>query len=116
MAAAKFCLQNLKGIVDCNDVQLDGFVHDIMPLEPLVDKWRSFGWHTLELDGHNVRQILEALDEVENIHDRPTVLIARTTKGKGVSFMENRSQWHGQAPTLEQYQQAMAELGGEADG
>ena len=116
MAAAKYKLQNLTAILDYNDVQLDGFVHDIMPLEPLVEKWRSFGWHTLELDGHNMRQILEALDEVENIHDRPTVLIAHTTKSKGVSFMENRSEWHGKPPNREQYERAMAELGGEIDG
>lgn len=111
MAGAKFRLANLTAVVDVNDVQLDGFVHDIMPLEPLADKWRSFGWHTLELDGHNMRQVLEALDEVENIHDRPTVLLARTTKGKGVSYMENRSQWHGKVPTPEQYEQALVELG-----
>jgi transketolase len=112
MAAAKFKLDNLTAIMDYNDVQLDGFVHDIMPLEPVLEKWRSFGWHVLELDGHNMRQILEALDEVKNIHGKPTVLVAHTTKGKGVSFMENRNTWHGRAPTPEQYEQAMAELGG----
>lgn len=112
MAAAKFKLDNLTAIMDYNDVQLDGFVHDIMPLEPVLDKWRSFGWHVLELDGHNMRQILEALDEVKNIHGKPTVLVAHTTKGKGVSFMENRNTWHGRAPTPEEYTQAMAELGG----
>jgi transketolase len=112
MLAAKYRLANLTVIMDYNDVQLDGFVHDIMPLEPVVDKWRSFGWHTLELDGHNMRQVLEALDEAANIHDAPTVLIAHTTKGKGVSYMENRSTWHGKVPTKEQYEQALAELGG----
>ena len=112
MLAAKYRLANLTAIVDYNDVQLDGFVHDIMPVEPIVDKWRSFGWHTLELDGHNMRQILETLDEARDIHDGPTVLIAHTTKGKGVSFMENRSAWHGRAPTQEQYQAALADLGG----
>ena len=112
MAAAKFKLDNLTAIMDYNDVQLDGFVHDIMPLEPVLDKWRSFGWHTLELDGHNMRQILEALDEAKNVHGKPTVLVAHTTKGKGVSFMENRNTWHGRAPTPEEYAQAMTELGG----
>ncbi len=112
MLAAKYRLANLTVLMDYNDVQLDGFVHDIMPLEPVVEKWRSFGWHTLELDGHNMRQVLESLDEAADIHDAPTVLIAHTTKGKGVSYMENRSTWHGKAPTREQYEQALAELGG----
>ena len=114
MLAAKYHLANLTAILDYNDVQLDGFVHDIMPLEPLVDKWRSFGWQTLEMHGHNMRQILDALDEVQEIHERPTVLIAHTTKGKGVSFMENRNTWHGRAPSQAEYRQAMAELGGQA--
>ena len=112
MLAAKYRLANLTVILDYNDVQLDGFVHDIMPLEPMLDKWRAFGWHTLEIDGHHMRQIVEALDTVSNIHHAPTVLIAHTTKGKGVSYMENRSTWHGRAPTKEQYEQALAELGG----
>jgi len=114
MLAGKYRLANLTAILDYNDVQLDGFVHDIMPIVPVRDKWRAFNWHTIELDGHNIRQILEGLDEAANIHDAPTVLIAHTTKGKGVSFMENRSTWHGRAPTPEQYQQALAELGGKS--
>jgi transketolase len=112
MLAAKYRLDNLTAILDYNDVQLDGYVHEIMPVEPVVDKWRAFGWHTLELDGHDMRQILEALDEQQNIHDRPTILVAHTTKGKGVSFMENDCAWHGRPPTREQYEQAMVELGG----
>jgi transketolase len=110
MLAAKYRLNNLTVILDNNDVQLDGYVHDIMPLEPIVEKWRAFGWHTLEIDGHNMRQILEALDQQQSIHDRPTVLVAHTTKGKGVSFMENESAWHGRAPTPEQHARAIAEL------
>jgi transketolase len=112
MLAAAKRLANLTVILDYNDVQLDGFVHDIIPLEPVVDKWQAFGWHTLSLNGHNLREILDALDEATNLHDAPTVLIARTTKGKGVSYMENRAAWHGQAPTTAQYEQALAELGG----
>jgi len=112
MIAAKYRLANLTAIMDYNDVQLDGFVHDIMPLQPVLEKWQSFGWHTLPLDGHNMRQIVEALDTASNIHDRPTVLVAFTTKGKGVSFMENRSIWHGRAPTHLEYEQAIAELTG----
>ena len=108
--AAKYHLDNLTAIVDYNGVQLDGLVRDIMPLEPIVDKWRSFGWHVIELHGHNMRQIVDALDEADDIHGQPTVLIAHTTKGKGVSFMENQCGWHGRAPTLEQCQQAFCEL------
>ncbi len=114
MAAAKFRLANLTAIVDYNDVQLDGPVHEIMPVEPLPDKWAAFGWSVLQLNGHNVRQVLENLDMAAETHNRPTVLIAHTTKGKGVSYMENDSRWHGIAPNAEQFQQAMIELGGKA--
>jgi transketolase len=113
MAATKFRLDRLTAILDYNDVQLDGPVHEIMPLEPVLDKWRAFSWHVIEIDGHKMGQILDALDEVENIHDQPTMIVAHTTKGKGVSFMENRSAWHGRAPTDEEFQIAMAELGEE---
>jgi len=112
MAAAKYRLDTLTVIMDFNDVQLDGRVHDIMPLEPVIEKWRSFGWRTLEIDGHNVRQILDALDTACNIHGQPTVVVAHTTKGKGVSFMENQSAWHGRPPNREEYEQARAELEG----
>jgi transketolase len=114
MAAAKYRLSNLTAIVDYNDVQLDGPVHEIMPLEPLVEKWRAFNWAVLEINGHNMRQVLEALDTADEIHDRPTVIVAHTTKGKGVSFMENDSHWHGIPPNDAQYVQAIAELKGEA--
>jgi transketolase len=110
MAAAKYRLSNLTAILDYNDVQLDGAVHDIMPLEPLVEKWRAFNWAVLEINGHNLRQVLEALDTAGEIHGGPTVIVAHTTKGKGVSFMENRAQWHGAAPTDAQLAQAQAEL------
>ncbi len=112
MAAAKYRLDTLTVIMDFNDVQLDGRVHDIMPLEPVIEKWRSFGWHALEIDGHNVRQILDALDTACSIHGQPTVVVAHTTKGKGVSFMENQSAWHGRPPNREEYEQARAELEG----
>jgi len=113
MTAAKYQLAKLTAIVDYNNVQLDGPVHAIMPLEPLVDKWRTFNWAVLEINGHNMRQVLEALDMADEIHDRPTVIVAHTTKGKGVSFMENDSHWHGVPPDDAQYAQAMAELRGE---
>jgi len=111
MAAAKYRLDQLTAILDYNDVQLDGPVHEIMPLEPVVDKWQAFHWHVMEVDGHNMRQILDALDEVQNIHGGPTIIVAHTTKGKGVSFMENRSAWHGRAPSDEELRIALAELG-----
>lgn len=109
-AAAKFHLDNLTVILDYNDVQLDGAVHDIMPLEPLADRWKAFGWHVIEINGHNIRQVLEALDVAKEIHSQPTIIIAHTTKGKGVSYMENDHRWHGAVPKPDQYALALAEL------
>jgi transketolase len=113
MIAAKYRLSKLTAIVDYNDVQLDGPVHEIMPLEPFAEKWRSFNFGVLEIDGHNIRQVLDALDMAKEIHGQPTVIIAHTTKGKGVSFMENKAEWHGLAPNDVQYIQAVNELKGE---
>lgn len=113
MAAAKFRLDQSTAILDYNDVQLDGPVHEIMPLEPVADKWRAFNWHVIRIDGHNIGQVLDGLDEAENVHGRPTIIIAHTTKGKGVSYMENRSAWHGRAPSDEEFRIALAELGEE---
>jgi transketolase len=110
MTAAKYKLDNLTLIVDYNDVQLDGFVHDIMPLEPFLGKWKAFNLAVMEIDGHNMREIIEALDRVEHIHDRTTVILAHTVKGKGVSFMENRNSWHGNVPNEEQMVLARQEL------
>jgi len=112
LAAAKYRASELTVIMDYNDVQLDGAAHDIMPLEPLVDKWRAFGFTVLEINGHNIRQILEALDTALEIHSMPTVVIAHTTKGKGVSFMENSAKWHGAVPNDEEFALAQAELKG----
>jgi len=112
-AAAKYHLSNLTVIVDNNGVQLDGPVHEIMPLEPLLDKWKACGWHVQEVNGHNVRQVAEALDHMQEIHDRPGVVIAHTTKGKGVSYMENNAYWHGNVPDAEQLACALCELGEE---
>jgi transketolase len=81
-----------------------------MPTEPIVDKWASFNWHVIEIHGHNVAEILSALDRANEIHGRPVVIIARTTKGKGVSFMENQPAWHGGIPDDKQFQIALAEL------
>jgi transketolase len=111
-ACAKFGLANLTAIVDYNKVQLDGPVQEIMPMEPFNDKWRSFRWNVIEIDGHSIGQILASLDQAHYVKERPSVIIANTIKGKGVSFMENKAQWHGIAPNKEQFEAAMTELGG----
>jgi len=110
MAAAHFKLDNIVAIVDRNCLQLDGRTCDIMAIEPLAEKWRSFGWHAVEIDGHDLEQILAALEEARTVKDKPTVIIARTTKGKGVSFMENNVDFHGKAPTPEEAERAIREL------
>lgn len=114
MTASKYNTTELTVIMDYNDVQLDGPSHIILPLEPIIDKWHAFGFYVLEIDGHNIRQILDALDMAGNIHSRPTVILAHTTKGKGVSFMENQSKWHGIVPSENEYLLAREELSGGA--
>lgn len=103
-------IDNCVCIVDYNRIQLDGFVKDIMDIEPLVDKWNSFGWHTIEVDGHDIAALQKAFAEAEATKGKPTVLIAHTVKGKGVSFMENNPKFHGVAPTQEECEQALKEL------
>ncbi len=110
MAAAKFRLGNLTAILDYNGIQQTGATTDVMPTEPIAQKWESFGWHVQEVHGHNVAEILAALDRADEVHARPSVIIARTTKGKGVSFMEYDNRWHGMPPNEAQYQQALREL------
>jgi transketolase len=110
MTAAKYRLGNLTAILDYNGIQQTGATADVMPTEPIADKWQAFNWHVQEIDGHNVAQILDALDRADEVHARPSIIIARTTKGRGVSFMEYDHNWHGMSPTQEQYEQAMAEL------
>ncbi len=110
MSAAKFKLGNLTAIVDYNGIQQTGSTADRMSTEPIGDKWASFGWHVQEVHGHNAQEVLNALDRADEVHARPSVIIARTTKGKGVSFMEYDHRWHGQPPTDEQYAVALAEL------
>jgi transketolase len=110
MAAAKYRLGNLTAILDYNGVQQTGATADVMNTEPIVDKWASFGWHVLEIHGHNVGEILNALDLADEIHAKPSIIIARTTKGKGVSFMEYDNRWHGTSPNQQQYEAAHAEL------
>lgn len=113
MAASHFKADNLTAVVDHNGQQLDGWNSEIMNIEPLAEKWRSFGWHAVEIDGHDLAQILAAFQEAQLTEGRPTVIIARTTKGKGVSFMENNLEFHGKAPTPEERYRALKEMEGE---
>ena len=110
MAGAFHKIDNVVAIVDYNGIQLDGFVKDIMDVAPLAEKWRSFGWHTIELDGHDLPAIRKAFQEAEATKGKPTCLVAHTVKGKGVSFMENNPKFHGVAPTPEEVKLALQEL------
>lgn len=110
MLAGKERLKNLTAIVDRNNIQIDGFTENIMPLEPLADKWRSFNWHVIEIDGHNIGQFIDAVGEAKAVYEKPTVILAHTIPGKGVSFMENRFEWHGKPPSPEEAKQALLEL------
>ena len=110
MAAAKYKLDNLIAILDMNRLQICGVVKAVMPIEPLADKWRSFNWQVQEADGHDVDQILEACEKAGTHKGKPTVIIAQTIKGKGVSYMENAVQWHAKVPTADEREQAFAEL------
>ena len=103
-------VDNVVAIVDYNGIQLDGFVKDIMEVAPLADKWRAYGWHTLEIDGHNFPAIRQALEEAQATKGRPTCIVAHTVKGKGVSFMENNPKFHGTAPTPDEMKLALQEL------
>ena len=111
MAAVHYKTDNLTAIVDRNHIQNDRWTWQVMNLEPLADKWRAFGWHVLEIDGHSFQEILAALDEAKGIEEKPTAIIAQTVKGKGVSFMENNPGFHGKAPTQEQLAKALEEIG-----
>lgn len=110
MAAAKWKLGNLCMFLDCNGLQIDGKVEDVMPSAPLDKKFEAFNWNVLKINGHDFNEILAALEEAEKCTDKPTVVLMKTVKGKGVSFMENQAGWHGKAPDDEQYATAKAEL------
>ncbi len=110
MAAAHYKIDSLLAIVDLNRIQLDGFTKDIMDLEPIAEKWKAFGWHVLEVDGNDMKEILDGLDMAEQFKQKPTVIIAHTVKGKGVSFMENQVKYHGRALTEEEVKRALEEL------
>ncbi|MCL4395534.1 MAG: transketolase [Chloroflexi bacterium] len=110
LVAAKYQLDNLTVILDYNGVQQTGTTAQVLSTEPITAKWAAFGWHVIEIHGHNMAQMLDALDQADEVHAKPVIIIARTTKGKGVSFMENNPYWHGNPPTEPQFQAALAEL------
>ena len=110
MTASHYKLDNICAIVDYNKVQENGPTNEIKNLEPLAEKWKSFGWQIIEVDGHNFPELISALDKFGAVKEKPTVIIAHTVKGKGVSFMEGQAGWHGKAPNAEQLEQALKEL------
>ena len=102
MEAGHFHLDNLIGIIDCNRLQIDGWVKDVMNVEPLAAKYASFGWEVLRIDGHDMNQVVDALQQAKRVVGKPVVILADTVKGKGVSFMEDQAGWHGKAPNYEE--------------
>lgn len=110
MFAGKNKLNNLIGVIDRNNIQIDGFTENIMPLEPLREKYEAFNWHVLEIDGHNMEQFVDAVNEAQAIYEKPSVIIAHTIPGRGVSFMEHDYNWHGKPPNKEEAAKALAEL------
>lgn len=114
LCAPKFKLSNLCAILDNNNGQIDGYVSDIMPIEPIVDKWQAFGWSVIDIDGHDLKQIASAFQQARENQERggikPVLILARTVKGKGVSFMENKVEWHGVAPKADEAARAIDEL------
>ena len=113
MEGSHYKLDNLVGIIDRNRLQIDGWVKDVMNVEPLAERYRSFGWEVIEVDGHNIREVVDGLQKAKNIPvaGKPTLLLANTVKGKGVSFMENVAGWHGRAPTYDEMVKGLDELG-----
>lgn len=111
MTAAHHKIDTVCAIIDCNKIQQNGPVIEIKNEEPVMDKWKAFGWHVIEVDGHNFEEIIAALDEFDTVKGKPTLIKANTVKGKGVSFMEGQSKWHGKAPKKEELAAALNELG-----
>ena len=119
MLAGKERLGNLIAIVDRNNIQIDGFTEDVMPLEPLSKKWESFNWHTQEIDGHNFEEIIGAIDRAKAVQNQPSVILARTIPGKGVPMFERKPEWHGKPPSKEEGEKALEilrTLGGRITG
>ncbi len=115
MFAAHYQLDNLTVFLDHNGLQIDGLNKEVMNIEPIDEKFRAFGWHVINIDGHNFEEIFAAIEEAKNTKEKPTIIIAKTVKGKGVSFMENQVGWHGKAPSEEEAVKALEELGGVLD-
>jgi transketolase len=110
MTASHYRLDNLCAIIDNNGLQIDGHCCDVMHIEPLVKKWEAFGWHVIDINGHAMEAVLNALNEAETVKDKPTMIVARTIKGKGVSFFEGKVEYHGLAPTPQELEMALKEL------
>lgn len=108
--AGKLNLRELTVFIDRNNIQIDGFTENVLPLEPLADKFRAFNWSVIEVDGHNIREIVEAAGQARAIAENPSVIICHTIPGKGVEFMENRFEWHGKPPNKEEAEIALKEL------
>jgi transketolase len=111
MTAGHYCLDNICAIVDLNELQIDGKCEDVMKIMPVTEKWNAFNWHVFEIDGHNMEEIAAVLDEAEKIKGKPSVILARTIKGKGVSIFEGKVEYHGLAPTKKELEIALKELG-----
>lgn len=112
MAANKYKLDNLCVVVDNNNLQIDGTIEEVMSSYPIDEKFKSFGFQIIKIDGHDIEEIIKAFEVARNVKDKPTCIIAKTIKGKGISFMEEQAGWHGKAPNDEQYEQAIKELRG----
>jgi transketolase len=110
MTAAHYKIDNLCAVVDNNGLQIDGPVESVMNISPVKDKWAAFGWHVIDIDGHNMEQIIEALTEAEAVKGKPSIVVAHTVKGKGVSFFENKVEYHGVAPSSEELEKAVKEI------
>ncbi|GBD96574.1 transketolase 2 [bacterium BMS3Abin06] len=110
MTAAHYKIDNLCAVVDNNELQIDGPVEEVMGIQPVHDKWEAFGWHVISIDGHDMEEILRALGEAEGVKGKPTIIIANTTKGKGVSFFEDKVEYHGIAPSQEEFDKAVKEI------
>ncbi len=110
MTSAHYKLDNVCAIIDFNKLQIDGFCCEVKDMGTYLDKWKAFGWHTIETDGHDIEKLMDAFDESGTVKGKPTVIIAHTIKGKGVSFIENKVEWHGIAPKKDEYERAISEL------
>ncbi len=115
MLASHYNLDNITVFLDHNGLQIDGANREVMNIEPIEDKFKSFGWHIINIDGHSFKEIFAAIEEAKNTKGKPTMIVAKTIKGKGVSFMEDEAGWHGKAPSEEETKRALEELGGGID-